>query len=133
MSLAHQVEPMELDKGPRSLPGLHRALYYLFRHPAPSPWPFQRRHQRVLRQAQPQLGARAGAYHRKKWRNDVVRGCAFNCNEKYSRGHNRFCRRIFFMDDLEIEDADDAAQGTDGDAPCFSLQALAGVPMADTM
>jgi hypothetical protein len=37
------------------------------------------------------------------------------------------------MDDLEIEDADDAAQGTDGDAPCFSLQALAGVPMADTM
>jgi hypothetical protein len=60
-------------------------------------------------------------------------GLCFNCNEKYSRGHNRFCRHIFFMDGVEIEDADDAAQGADGNAPCFSLQVLAGVPVADTM
>jgi hypothetical protein len=59
-------------------------------------------------------------------------GLCFNCNEKYSRGHNRFCRRIFFVDGVEIEDADDAAQG-ETEAPCFSLHALAGVPVADTM
>jgi hypothetical protein len=60
-------------------------------------------------------------------------GLCFNCNEKYSRGHNRFCRRIFFMDGVEIEDTNDMAQGADGDAPCFSLQALVGVLVADTM
>jgi hypothetical protein len=37
------------------------------------------------------------------------------------------------MDGVEIEDADDAAQGADDDAPCFSLQVLAGVPVTDTM
>jgi hypothetical protein len=45
-------------------------------------------------------------------------GLCCNCNEKYSCGHNRFCRRIFFMDGVEIKDADDATQGADGDAPC---------------
>jgi len=36
-------------------------------------------------------------------------GLCFNCNEKYSRGHNRFCRRIFFLDGVEIDDAGDDA------------------------
>jgi hypothetical protein len=59
----------------------------------------------------------------------------FNCNEKYTRGHNRFCRRIFFLDGVEIEDAAEATgvAENDGEAPCFSLQAMAGVPMASTM
>jgi hypothetical protein len=60
-------------------------------------------------------------------------GLCFNCDEKYSRGHNRFCRRIFFIDGVEIDDTGDAAAGADNEAPCFYLQALAGVPMADTM
>jgi hypothetical protein len=38
-------------------------------------------------------------------------GLCFNCDEKYSRGHNRFCRRIFFVDGVEIDDTDDAAAG----------------------
>jgi hypothetical protein len=34
---------------------------------------------------------------------------------------------------MEIEDTNEAAPDADGEAPCFSLQALAGVPVADTM
>jgi hypothetical protein len=60
-------------------------------------------------------------------------GLCFNCDEKYSRGHNRFCRCIFFIDGVEIDDTGDAVAGADNEAPCFSLQALAVVPMADTM
>jgi hypothetical protein len=61
-------------------------------------------------------------------------GLFFNCDEKYSRGHNRFCKRIFFVDGVELAEATTAntAEG-DKEAPCFSLQAVAGVPMADTM
>ncbi|XP_066351695.1 uncharacterized protein [Miscanthus floridulus] len=48
---------------------------------------------------------------------------------------SRFCRRIFFLEGVEIEDAVDAAGDAEHDAevPCFSLQAVAGVPMAGTM
>jgi hypothetical protein len=62
-------------------------------------------------------------------------GLCFNCNEKYTRGHNRFCRRIFFLDGVEIEDAAEATGDVenDGEAPYFSLQVVAGVPMAGTM
>jgi hypothetical protein len=58
----------------------------------------------------------------------------YNCNEKYSRGHNRTCQRIFFVDGIEITDDDaatDAEQATE--APIFSLHAVAGVPTCDTM
>ena len=58
-------------------------------------------------------------------------GLCFNCNEKYSRGHNRFCRRIFFMDGVEIDDVDRGAADQEDDAaaetPVFSLHAVAGV------
>jgi hypothetical protein len=59
----------------------------------------------------------------------------FNCNEKYTNGHNRFCRYIFFLDGVEIEDVAEATGDAenDGKVPCFSLQAVAGVPMAGTM
>ena len=60
-------------------------------------------------------------------------GLCFNCNEKYTRGHNRFCRRIFFVDGVEIDDATDTTETDGTDAPCFSLQAVAGVAAADTM
>jgi hypothetical protein len=58
----------------------------------------------------------------------------YNCNEKYSRGHNRTCRRIFFVNGVEITDDDaatDAEQATE--TPVFSLHAVAGVPTCDTM
>jgi hypothetical protein len=32
--------------------------------------------------------------------------CCFNCNELYSRGHNCVCRRIFFVEGVEIADAE---------------------------
>ena len=54
-------------------------------------------------------------------------GLCFNCNEKYTCGHNRFCRRIFW-EGVEIDDAADVAGDAehDAEAPCFSLQAVAG-------
>jgi hypothetical protein len=62
-------------------------------------------------------------------------GLCFNCNEKYTRGHNRICQCIFFLDGVDIEDVAEATGDTEnnGEAPCFSLQAVAGVPMAGTM
>jgi hypothetical protein len=36
-------------------------------------------------------------------------GLCYNCNEKYSRGHNRVCRRIFFVDGVTITDEEEAA------------------------
>jgi hypothetical protein len=65
-------------------------------------------------------------------------GLCFNCNEKYTRGHNRFCRRIFFLEGVEIDDAaDDGAATADAagetEAPVFSLHAVAGVAIGKTM
>ena len=63
-------------------------------------------------------------------------GLCFNCNEKYTRGHNRVCRRIFFVDGVEINTAEGdntGAAADTGDAPVFSLHAVAGVTMARTV
>jgi len=63
-------------------------------------------------------------------------GLCFNCNEKYTRGHNRVCRRIFFVDGVEIDAAEGdhtGAAADAGDAPVFSLHAVAGVTMARTV
>ncbi|WVZ84441.1 hypothetical protein U9M48_031473 [Paspalum notatum var. saurae] len=131
MSLARQVELMELDKGP-PVPARAASRALL---PAPAPRPL------ALPAPHP-AGAAAGVVPardegRRLSPEDMAKRCrqglCFNCNEKYSRGHNRFSKRIFFVDGVEIGDANDEAPGTDGDAPCFSLQALAGVPVADTM
>ena len=65
-------------------------------------------------------------------------GLCFNCNEKYSRGHNRFCRRLLFLEGVEIDDA--IVEGTDAaadivarEARIFSLHAVAGVSVGRTM
>jgi hypothetical protein len=63
-------------------------------------------------------------------------GLCYNCNEKYSRGHNRVYRRIFFVDDVIITDEEETAAAEpnyETAAPVFSLQAVAGVPICDTM
>jgi hypothetical protein len=67
-----------------------------------------------------------------EWRRQ---GLCFNCNEKYSRGHNRFYKRIFFLESVEIDDdeADAAAEAGDQAAPVFSLHAVADVPYGGTM
>jgi len=58
-------------------------------------------------------------------------GLCFNCNEKYTRGHNRVCRRIFFVDGVEIDAAEgdnNGAAADAGDALVFSLHAVQGSP-----
>jgi hypothetical protein len=60
-------------------------------------------------------------------------GLCFNCNEKYSRGHNRVCQRLFFLDIAEEDDSDEIAPVQASDAPLISLHAIAGVRLGDTM
>ena len=60
-------------------------------------------------------------------------GLCFNCNEKYSCGHNRVCQRLFFLDIAEEDDADEIAPVQASDAPLISLHAIAGVRLGDTM
>ena len=62
----------------------------------------------------------------------------FNCNERYNRGHNRFCKRIFFVDGVEIDDKPEGeaavtAISGEVEAPTFSLHAVAGVAIGKTM
>ncbi|WVZ71005.1 hypothetical protein U9M48_019632 [Paspalum notatum var. saurae] len=65
------------------------------------------------------------------------KGLCYNCDEKYTRGHNRVCQQLFLLEGLEADDADGIAEESEEaaaeDAPVFSLQALAGVSFADTM
>jgi hypothetical protein len=123
MSLARQVELMEMD---RQQPAPTRPAA---RGPLPPPPP-----RLALAAPPPQLALLAplvGADRRDDNTNRLSmaeqaerrRLClCFNCDEKYCRGHNRFCKRIFFVDGVELADADndDAAEG-DKEAPCFSL------------
>jgi hypothetical protein len=52
----------------------------------------------------------------------------FNCDEKYSRGHNKVCKRLFLLDSVDDED-EDADEEPAMEAPVFSLHAVAGVPV----
>ena len=64
-------------------------------------------------------------------------GLCFNCNEKFGRGHNRVCQRIFLLDLADADDADDESDpGKDeatSDEPQISLHAIAGVCTSETM
>ena len=64
-------------------------------------------------------------------------GLCYNCDEKFGRGHNRVCKRLFLLDSAIEDDTDDGAT-TDEDTageetPHFSLNAIAGVSFSDTM
>jgi hypothetical protein len=52
----------------------------------------------------------------------------FNCDEKYSRGHNKVCKRLFLLDSVDDE-GDDVDEDPEMEAPVFSLHAVAGVPV----
>jgi hypothetical protein len=55
-------------------------------------------------------------------------GLCYNCNEPYSRGHNRVCRRIFHIAGVELDDDDNAGHEEPAtESPVFSLHAVAGV------
>jgi hypothetical protein len=126
MSLARQVELMELDRRvqppPRTAP----------RGPLPAPAPRPALPAPLQPSTLPAPPAAAqqgrGEGSQRRLSSDEMAeqrrlGLCFNCNEKYTCGHNRFCRRIFFLDGVEIEDAAKATGGVenDGEAPCFSL------------
>jgi hypothetical protein len=58
-------------------------------------------------------------------------GQCFNCDEKYVRGHNRTCAKLFH---LEIHDTDEDDPETElQEEPRISLLAIAGVRTRDTM
>ncbi|XP_066320154.1 uncharacterized protein [Miscanthus floridulus] len=64
-------------------------------------------------------------------------GLCYNCDEKYGRGHNRVCKKLFVLDSIEEDDDADAEGSDDGptgaDAPVFSLHAVAGVRVGKTI
>lgn len=130
MSLARQVELMELDK-PAPAPARPAARGLL---PAPAP--------RLALPAPPTGGppikGEGNPVKRLSQEEQAERrrlGLCYNCNEKYSRGHNRVCRRLFYINGVELTDpaADASDIDPDAEAPVFSLQAVAGVPICDTM
>ena len=62
-------------------------------------------------------------------------GLCFNCNEPYNRGHNRVCRRIFYLHGVELTAAAEELAGDDPQdgAPVFSLRAVTGMPICNSM
>ncbi|XP_021311923.1 uncharacterized protein LOC110433726 [Sorghum bicolor] len=144
MSLARQVELMELSR-PAPPPPARAPPRGLLPTPAPRlalPAP-----QPPLALPAPPAAAQQGKAegpHRRLSPAEMAdrrrQGLCFNCNEPYARGHNRFCKRLFFVDGVEIDAADappaaaDTAEADPGtEAPCYSLHAVAGVPVSDTI
>jgi hypothetical protein len=134
MSLTRQIELMELDRQPpaQARPA-SRGLLPAPKQALPAP-------QQQLALPAPPMGAPQGrdeGNNRRLSTEEMVdrrrQGLCFNCNEKYTCGHNRFCRRIFFIDGVEIDDATNMTETVETDAPSFSLQGVAGVAEADTM
>jgi hypothetical protein len=64
-------------------------------------------------------------------------GLCYNCDEKFGRGHNRVCKRLFLLDYAVEEDIDEAAAGAElaqtEESPAFSLHAIVDVRATDTM
>ncbi|WVZ81318.1 hypothetical protein U9M48_028708 [Paspalum notatum var. saurae] len=68
-------------------------------------------------------------------------GLCFNCDEKYSRGHNRVCKQLFVLEFGYPSDTDDdaeekppaAAEADQEPAPVISLHAISGVRTGRTM
>jgi hypothetical protein len=58
-------------------------------------------------------------------------GLCFNCDEKYSRGHNKVCKRLFFVDSMAEDEDDDVEEGADTETQVFSLHAVAGVSVGN--
>jgi hypothetical protein len=61
-------------------------------------------------------------------------GLCFNCNEKFGRGHNRVCQRIFLID-LALDDDDGDAEDVEqaADEPRISVHAITGIRTSETM
>jgi len=133
MSQARQVKLMEQERPLPPPPWAHQ-----HGPPAPAAWAAFPAPPPLLALPAPPTAAQQGRAEGNQRRLTLeemaerrLQGLCFNCNEKYSRGHNRFCRRIFFVDGVEIDDAEGGAAvaGDDAatEAPVFSLHAVAGM------
>jgi hypothetical protein len=60
-------------------------------------------------------------------------GLCFNCNKKYTWGHNRVCRRIFYIGGFEIGDEARDVDDPGPEAPVFSLHVIARVAVGNTV
>jgi hypothetical protein len=147
MSLARQVELMELDRlqqapaktMPRALLPVPAPCQAPTTAPAPLALPAPGTI--VLPAPQPVLPApsirNTGNPIRRLSREEQAErrrlDLCYNCNEPYSRGHNRVCRRLFFIVGVEIDDGTVGDAAPNLEAPVFSLHVVAGVPLYDTM
>ena len=61
-------------------------------------------------------------------------GLCFNCNEKFGRGHNRVCQRIFLIDLAPADDeTDTSVEAPTDDEPQISVHAITGICTRETM
>jgi hypothetical protein len=60
-------------------------------------------------------------------------GLCFSCNKKYMQGHNRVCKRIFYIGGFEIGDEAGDADEPGPEAPVFSLHAITEVAVGHTV
>jgi hypothetical protein len=60
-------------------------------------------------------------------------GLCYNCDDKFTRGHNRICKRLFLLEGLEEEEDEAVEDAGTEETPVFSLQALAGVALTNMM
>ena len=59
-------------------------------------------------------------------------GLCYNCDEKFGRGHNWVCKRLFLLEGV-VEDDEDVEEGATEMSPHFSLHTIIGVHFSDTM
>ncbi|WVZ89763.1 hypothetical protein U9M48_036128 [Paspalum notatum var. saurae] len=69
------------------------------------------------------------AVGRRRWTSAAIKVCAFNCNEKYVRGHNKTCKQLFV---LELSNASDDESTDEEPAPTISLHTISGVRTSQT-
>jgi hypothetical protein len=61
-------------------------------------------------------------------------GLCFNCNEKFGRGHNHVCQRLFLIDlDTENDKATGETSEPTAVEPMISVLAISGVRTRETM
>jgi hypothetical protein len=61
----------------------------------------------------------------------------YNYDEKFGRGHNRVCKRLFLLDSAVEDDVDEAGAEDElaqpEESPAFSLHAIVGIRFTNTM
>jgi hypothetical protein len=61
-------------------------------------------------------------------------GLCFNCNEKFRRGHNRVCQRIFLLDlALEDDEGDSRADEPATNEPQISVHVITSIRTSEMM